>query len=197
MQLCRQIRFSCTQDVDVESSWIRNVIPVNSQFDGCWSFLVWIVPLEAYDHSGIWPNSSKTLRQPYILFLNVFDINLFGGVVIPRSEKSKGVTLGGGYLCVLWSVHVDDYVSGIYCVFLTYRQGVFINFQQMATWNLWYVFLGSCFHFAMGLVSWYDTQEEGRSRSRRPLRDWVMLDMLDACRWWYQWHYMYMTWYSK
>ena len=55
-----------------------------------------------------------------------------------------------------------------------------MNFQQMATWNLWYVFLGSSFHFAMGLVSLYDTQEEGRSRSRRTLRDWVMLDMLDA-----------------
>lgn len=82
--------------------------------------------------------------------------------------ESKGVTFGG-HVCVLSSVHANDYVSGIYIyiyiliylyihiyrVCLIDKQMMdFHGFSTMATWSLWCRFLGSCFHFALGLVSW-------------------------------------------
>ena len=56
--------------------------------------------------------------------------------------ESKGVTFGG-HVCVLSSVHANDYVSGIYiyidlfnihiyrvCLLLTNRWWIFMDFQQ-------------------------------------------------------------------
>lgn len=113
------------------------------------------------DHSGIWPNSSKAT----LLLSNVFDISLFRGVMIPRSEKSFWEQRGhlwGSRLCTFirarkrlcqWHIILILYIYILYIVSYWPTMMDVHGFSTMATWSLC-GFFGSCFHFAMGLVSW-------------------------------------------
>lgn len=91
------------------------------------------------DHSGIWPNSSKAT----LLLSNVFDISLFRGVMIPRSEKSFWEQRGhlwGSRLCTFirarkrlcqWHIILILYIYIYYILCLIDQQWwMFMDFQQ-------------------------------------------------------------------